>query len=81
MGASGTSIQTASARIDRNPIWSYWVPKLLRNQERDAANRVRLGELGWDAFIVWECEVGNAVDLTDRIASFLELDDDAPTRD
>lgn len=50
----------------------YWVPKLQRNQERDAAHRVRLGALGWDVFVVWECEVGTTVDLTYRIASFLE---------
>lgn len=53
---------------------NYWVPKLQRNQERDVANRGRLGKLGWGVFVVWECEVGIAVDLADRIASFLNDD-------
>lgn len=35
----------------------YWVPKLLRNQERDKANCEKLQELGWQVVTVWECEI------------------------
>ena len=49
----------------------YWGPKLRRNQERDAAHRARLGELGWDVLVIWECEVKTAEGLADRIRGFL----------
>ena len=49
----------------------YWGPKLQRNQERDAAHRARLAELGWDVLVIWECEVKTADGLADRILSFL----------
>ena len=50
----------------------YWDPKLRRNQERDARHRQSLAGLGWDVLVVWECEVGMANDLTDRLFAFLE---------
>lgn len=50
----------------------YWGPKLRRNQERDAAHRERLAELGWDVLLIWECEVKAGDDLAGRIKSFLD---------
>lgn len=36
----------------------YWIPKILRNVERDETNRVELEKLGWNVITVWECELG-----------------------
>jgi len=35
----------------------YWVPKLLRNQERDMASRAGLELKGWGVLTLWECEL------------------------
>ncbi len=37
----------------------YWVSKFKRNIERDRANVETLKELGWQVFIIWECELKN----------------------
>ncbi len=50
----------------------YWTRKLERNRARDAANRERLREAGWDALVVWECEIGDRDALRARLAAFLE---------
>ncbi len=34
----------------------YWLPKLRKNQERDATNTAALREAGWRVVVVWECE-------------------------
>ena len=49
----------------------YWLPKLARNVERDAENQTRLAQLGWEALIVWECEIKDTRGLRDRIRAFL----------
>lgn len=49
----------------------YWVPKLLKNQERDARNRQRLRETGWRVLVIWECEALDRSHLVDRLRSFL----------
>lgn len=41
---------------------SYWRPKLLRNAERDKANRKKLEEMGYRVIVVWECELKNDSD-------------------
>jgi len=33
----------------------YWAAKIERNQLRDGAARLELGELGWRILTVWEC--------------------------
>jgi DNA mismatch endonuclease (patch repair protein) len=50
----------------------YWIPKLDRNQARDAANRRRLRALGWGVLTVWECQLNTPESLRLRIARFLE---------
>ena len=35
----------------------YWYKKINRNVERDAENYNNLEELGWNVFVVWECEI------------------------
>lgn len=49
---------------------AYWIPKLARNVERDAAARNALEELGWRVLTIWECQIGD-FNLGVRVASFL----------
>lgn len=35
----------------------YWVPKLLRNKERDISNERKLRRMGWSVRNLWECRV------------------------
>ena len=39
----------------------YWVRKIDRNVTRDAANERALRALGWQACIVWECELSEGI--------------------
>lgn len=50
----------------------YWVEKIRRNTERDARHWSELKSLGWDALVVWECELKDAEALSSRLTSFLE---------
>jgi DNA mismatch endonuclease (patch repair protein) len=43
------------ARTPRRNL-GYWLPKLARNVERDAADHAALTALGWSVVTVWECE-------------------------
>lgn len=50
----------------------YWIPKLKRNQERDAENRAELNALGWSVLTLWECEIKDTASLIERITGFLD---------
>lgn len=50
----------------------YWVPKLSRNKERDAANIRALRRLGFRVLVLWECEVCDQKRLAARLGRFLE---------
>lgn len=52
----------------------FWGPKLRGNRERDAVKLQRLLELGWDAMVVWECELRDMPSLLARIETFLNKD-------
>jgi DNA mismatch endonuclease (patch repair protein) len=47
------------------------VPKLERNQSRDRKNIEALAAIGWQALVVWECEVTDERKLKKRIKIFL----------
>lgn len=50
----------------------YWVQKLDRNVERDAANIAALRKLGWKILVLWECDVlKGGLPLEKRIKRFL----------
>ena len=49
----------------------YWLPKLVRNIERDRRNRQRLRLLGWEVMTVWECQTRHP-HLEIRLRRFLE---------
>jgi DNA mismatch endonuclease (patch repair protein) len=50
----------------------YWGPKLLRNVERDRSHLAALSAAGWQALIIWECELDDS-ELSERIKSFLSV--------
>ena len=51
---------------------NYWLPKLKRNKERDAANVVALTELGWQVLEVWECELRKVEAVQAKLIGFLD---------
>ena len=49
----------------------YWASKFARNRARDARNLDALCALGWEALVVWECEVSALGPLAARLTNFL----------
>lgn len=49
----------------------YWGPKLETNRERDESNMHELEELGWEAFVIWQCELKETDAVKVRLISFL----------
>jgi DNA mismatch endonuclease (patch repair protein) len=37
----------------------YWIPKILKNVERDKINKKELKKLGWHVLTIWECELSS----------------------
>lgn len=35
----------------------YWVPKILKNVQRDKENKDKLMSAGWNVIIIWECQL------------------------
>jgi DNA mismatch endonuclease (patch repair protein) len=48
----------------------FWESKRSGNRERDARNRRHLTQLGWQALVIWECQVVRK-DTAERIRRFL----------
>lgn len=42
----------------------FWNKKLDRNIQRDDEAVKKLKEIGWNVFIIWECQVGNSKELS-----------------
>lgn len=51
---------------------AYWLPKIERNQERDAMHLSELARRGWSTFTVWECELRDEEVLKERLRLFLD---------
>ncbi len=49
----------------------YWLPKIARNRERDAATVATLAALGWTVLTIWECETKDREALRERVVEFL----------
>lgn len=49
----------------------YWGPKLEANKARDARNLHDLAALGWEAEVVWQCELADMSSLLSRLGTFL----------
>ncbi|MFA7307682.1 MAG: very short patch repair endonuclease [Hyphomicrobium sp.] len=55
----------------------YWGPKLARNAARDSAQLCALAERGWDALVLWECELKDRERLIAGLRKFLQCPVDA----
>lgn len=51
---------------------AFWEQKFKRTVERDAEQLRLLKSAGWQALIVWECELRDTASLSKRIRSFLD---------
>ncbi len=49
----------------------YWLAKIARNRERDAASGAALAEAGWRVETVWECDLKSASELRKRFSALL----------
>lgn len=49
----------------------YWRAKIARNMARDAFTLAALADLGWDALVLWECELKPQAALLERLVAFL----------
>ena len=50
----------------------YWLPKLSLNQERDKKTLLELNRLGWEALIIWECQLEDADNIASIVQEFLK---------
>lgn len=50
---------------------AYWSAKLNRNQARDTRNLAALRDLGWQALVLWECQVRDREALLATLTAFL----------
>lgn len=58
------------ARMPKSRL-EFWEAKLSANRERDAVKMAELTALGWDALVVWECEIKDKGVLAARLKEFL----------
>ena len=49
----------------------YWHHKIRRNVERHAEQTKRLGAMGWDTLVIWECQIVPEEPLIQRLRQFL----------
>jgi DNA mismatch endonuclease (patch repair protein) len=52
----------------------YWRGKILANRERDSRNIAQLRDLGWEAYIIWQCELREGSASLDRLVEYLRAD-------
>ncbi|MDQ8727392.1 very short patch repair endonuclease [Bradyrhizobium sp. LHD-71] len=66
--------QHAGCRLARLPRSrpEYWLPKLRRNQQRDAAAYEALDRLGWQVLVIWECEAASDDTIEESVRTFLQ---------
>jgi DNA mismatch endonuclease (patch repair protein) len=50
----------------------YWAEKLIRNALRDQRVERELVALGWEVFVIWECETTNPAALQARLEAFAQ---------
>jgi DNA mismatch endonuclease (patch repair protein) len=50
---------------------AFWLPKLRQNKARDRKNLEALSQRGWDALVIWQCELKDLRSLGQRIKRFL----------
>ena len=50
----------------------FWNEKLMANVERDRRNQIDLLEMGWDVWVIWECQLKQISGIQRRATEFLE---------
>jgi DNA mismatch endonuclease, patch repair protein len=50
----------------------YWLPKMEANKARDNQALTLLREKGWQALVVWQCELRNTAPTVERVIAFLD---------
>lgn len=63
----------ALARLPKSRL-DFWKPKLEHNRTRDLRNQAQVQAAGWDALVVWECELSDEAAVAARLRSFLDGD-------
>lgn len=59
------------ARLPKSRL-DFWRAKLEGNRERDLRNEETLKEQGWEALVIWECQLRDRDRLRDTIRGFLQ---------
>ncbi len=59
-----------SARLPKSRL-DFWLPKLEGNRRRDTKSLDRLGQAGWAALTIWECQLRDMDTVTERVLAFL----------
>lgn len=49
----------------------FWREKMDKNKFRDERNQKELEQLGWDVFVVWQCQLKDPARMLDDLLSFL----------
>jgi len=49
----------------------YWIEKIKRNVERDFKQHTDLKAMGWNIYVIWECEINNLNIVAGKIDKFL----------
>lgn len=62
----------ANGRREPKSRIDFWRPKFQRNVERDAEVQEQLKAAGWQALVVWECELRDPLAVQDRVREFLD---------
>ncbi len=57
-------------RLPKSRI-AFWTVKLEQNRRRDIETLRRLGEVGWTALVVWECEMRDRAAVERKLVDFL----------
>lgn len=50
---------------------AFWQAKFEANVTRDKRQQQSLRDLGWDVFVVWECETQDVASLEERLVALL----------
>lgn len=52
----------------------FWGQKLNKNTMRDKENLSALQKLGWNVFVIWECETKDLIELQQKLRNIFELE-------
>lgn len=58
----------------------FWCRKFEQNKARDARDLERIAAQGWEALVLWECEIGVQEALQRKLVAFLEGESTLPAK-